>query len=178
MISPDLKNVKKWFDQRDWAQGWGISPHVTIDIETFFSAYGKTPGLWDQAFKFLETTDLQKLKNGVYPLDGTDLVAKLEEYTTRNESETKYEAHRKYADIQYVITGTERIAITALDNCFETVPYDDSNDIVFLDSRRNDYHLASPRSFFIFFPSDAHRPCVKNMTTNVVKKVVLKIRIG
>jgi biofilm protein TabA len=36
---------------------------------------------------------------------------------------------------------------------------------------------ATPEKFFIFFPSDIHRPSVKIGENKVVRKVVVKVRI-
>jgi YhcH/YjgK/YiaL family protein len=38
-------------------------------------------------------------------------------------------------------------------------------------------YVATPDKFFIFFPSDIHRPSVKVGENKIVRKVVVKVRI-
>jgi YhcH/YjgK/YiaL family protein len=97
---------------------------------------------------------------------------------TKNEEDTKFEAHRKYIDIQHVINGAEQMSITSLsDKKEELVPYDPAKDVEFLTVNRTTSHEATPDKFFIFFPSDIHRPSVKIGENKIVRKVVVKVKI-
>ena len=130
-----------------------------------------------KAFSFLNSKDLAGLALGRYELEGSDLFVNIDEYLTKNEEEMNFEAHRKYADIQYLVSGEEKIGVTALKNTLEIVPYDGEKDIAFFTANENNFRLATPENFFVFFPNDAHRPCVKTSGNNKVKKVVIKVRI-
>ena len=50
---------------------------------------------------------LRTLPAGKYPIDGDNIFALVSEYKTKSEAEGKLEAHRKYIDVQYVISGEE-----------------------------------------------------------------------
>ena len=175
--NPDRGKIEQWFEQGDWLQKWNILPDPTIDMVKFSSAHSRNPELWNKAFRFLESSDLKKIETGNYNLDGDNLLVKVQEYITKEEEDTMYEAHRKYADIQYIISGNERIGVARLENTAAVIPYDDLNDIVFLRSKEDKYHVASPDTFFIFLPQNAHRPCVKNGSAALVKKIVIKVRV-
>ncbi len=48
---------------------------------------------------------------GRHDLDGDDLFALVQEYTTRAADECVWEAHRRYIDVQFVVTGAERMGV-------------------------------------------------------------------
>jgi len=157
--------------------GIKIVPDRSVDNKKFDRWYSSNPGRWDSAFTFLRKADLQNLAKGKHEIEGLDLYAIVDEYTTRDEAETRFEAHRVYADIQYIISGKELIGIAPMTETTVTVPFDNVKDICFLDSPGGVQRLALPDRYFIFFPSDAHRPCMKAGNSIMVKKIVLKVRI-
>lgn len=132
---------------------------------------------WEKAFEFLKTNDLKNMKLGRYELHGDNLFVNVDEYTTKDEEDARFEAHKKYADIQYLVSGEEKIGIAIMKNTAEIIPYDSLKDIAFYTSNEFNYRLASPSTFFVFFPEDAHRPCVKIDKNTKVRKVVVKVRI-
>lgn len=102
------------------------------------------------------------------------------EYTTKHENEYGYEAHRDYIDIQYIISGLEKICCLPLEYLKETNECSKENDVAFyesLDMKPQELILGNGY-FAIFFPQDGHMPqlCVDN--PEPVKKVVIKVRIG
>ena len=154
---------------------WNVAPHPSINWQTFSEYYTGSPDSWNRAFAFLTNTDLAGLSAGVYDLIPGKLIVMVQEYITRKRAETQYEAHRKYADIQYVVKGAELMGIARLQDTSVVQPYDDQNDIVFLHATRETIYHASRESFFVFFPDDAHRPCIRNGSCGPVKKIVVKI---
>ena len=61
----------------------------------------------EKAFEYIRATDLKNIKPGKYEIDGENIFALISEYKTKSEQEGKLEAHRKYIDVQYVISGEE-----------------------------------------------------------------------
>lgn len=166
-----------WFSSKQWKGAWDARPDESIDNKEFAIQYGLNPQRWDKAFQFLSEQDLLKLELGRYELEGADLFVNVDEYISRNEEDVLFEAHRKYADIQVVVSGQERIGILPLDSTTVAIPYDEENDIVFLTASAENYRIAEPGKFFLFFPDDAHRPTVKFKENIQVRKVVVKVRI-
>ncbi len=115
------------------------------------------------------------------------------EYTTKPENENGFESHRKNIDIQYLLRGTEKIACLPVDELQETKPYNPTTDAAFYAAPRYlspvncqlstvNCHLPSALFlgngyFSIFFPQDAHMPCLCMDTPTKVKKVVIKVKI-
>lgn len=52
-------------------------------------------------------------------------------YETKRENEYGYEAHRKNIDIQYQLSGEERIACLPIESLKETKAYNEENDAAF-----------------------------------------------
>lgn len=171
------EEITNWFNAGEWLQGWAVSPDESINRKEFSRQYLRNPEAWNLAFKFLKETGLETIDPGRYELQGEDLFVNVDEYQTRNEGDTRFEAHKKYADIQYLVSGTERIGIMPLRETTVTEPYNELRDIAFLDADENNYRLASQKNFFIFFPEDAHRPGLKDVENIPVRKVVVKVRI-
>lgn len=154
-----------------------INPDRSINVIEFNRQYLLNPERWDRAFSFLREADLTGLEKGRYELEGSDLFASVDEYVTKDEPDTRLEAHRKYADIQYIISGDEIMGIVPLGKTSETASYNAEKDVVFLESEKEKLLHATPGRYFIFFPEDAHRPGIKVVGQEPVKKVVIKVRI-
>jgi hypothetical protein len=106
-----------------WQDRWKVKADSSIDMAEFARVYNQNPERWNKAFIFLSNPDLKELETGRYDIDGDNLFAKVDEYETRDEPDTRYEAHRRYADIQYLIKGKEYIGVLSLDKMNEIVPY-------------------------------------------------------
>ncbi len=175
--SMDDKELSKWFNSGKWKSGWKLSPDESVNQKEFARQYFMNQDRWDKAFKFLAITDLTKIALGRYELDGRNLYLSVDEYLTKDEENTRFEAHRKYADIQFLVFGEEKIGIAALENTKETILYDSLKDVVFLSAIQNSYRIASSDRFFVFFSNDAHRPGVKVTVNSKVRKIVVKVLI-
>ena len=63
------------------------------------------------AFDFLRNSDLLSLTPGTEISVGDGVLAKIQEYTTDPEETRKFETHRDYFDIQFVVRGEEFVGI-------------------------------------------------------------------
>ncbi len=169
--------LTEWFSSGEWKRGWEATPDESINQREFAIQYSQNPQRWEKAFQFLSEQDLMKLELGRHELEGADLYVNVDEYISRNEEDVLFEAHKKYADIQVLVSGKERIGVLPLDSTTVAVPYDGEKDILFLTAEAENYRIAEPDRFFLFFPGDAHRPTVKNTENILVRKVVVKVRI-
>lgn len=172
------KKIDKWFEKGDWLNGWQVMPDQSINRKAFAISYFKDKERWDKAFNFLKSNDLSGLELKRYDIDGNNLYAPVSEYLTKNEEDARYEAHQKYIDIQYVVSGKELIGVAPLSHKKDVLePYDASKDIEFLTVTNGENRLATPDIFFIFFPEDAHRPGLKDGENSPVRKIVVKVKI-
>jgi YhcH/YjgK/YiaL family protein len=172
------QKIDKWFEKGEWLNGWQVKPDASINRKAFAISYFKNRERWDKAFSFLKNNDLKNLDVKRYEIDGGNVYAPVSEYLSKNEQDARYEAHRKYIDIQYVISGRELIGIAPVSSRNETLePYNEANDIEFMGVSNGENHQATPDRFFIFFPEDAHRPGQKDGENAMVRKIVVKVKI-
>jgi len=170
--------IDKWFEKGEWLNGWTVKPDVSINRKEFALSYFKNKERWDKAFIFLKSGDLSKLEVKRYDIDGDNLYAPVSEYLTKNIEDAKFEAHQKYIDIQYVISGTELMSVAPLSIKKDVlVPYDATKDVGFMTVTKSSDYIATPERFFIFFPSDIHRPSVRVGDYSQVKKIVVKVKV-
>jgi YhcH/YjgK/YiaL family protein len=171
------KKLTEWFQSGEWKSGWKVMPDGSVNQRELAVQYYKHKDRWEKAFHFLATSDLGNIESGKHELEGDYLFANIQEYVTKNEEDTRFEAHRKYADIQYLISGEEKIGLTALENTTITESYNSEKDVAFMTAGQTSYRLATPECFFVFFPDDAHRPCVKADENITIRKIVIKVLI-
>ncbi|MFL5738805.1 MAG: YhcH/YjgK/YiaL family protein [Flavisolibacter sp.] len=167
--------AKKWFKKREWLGGLKLQPHKSVDVQEFARQYQYNKKYWDEAFAFLRDHDLQNLAKGKYPIDGDDVSASVTEAATKPFDSTQWESHRKFVDLQYVITGAEKIGVCPITKATITRPYNESRDAANYSATGKIYD-AVPGTFFLFFPSDAHRPNISPGGNLVDKKIVIKVR--
>jgi len=169
----------KWFKSRDWAHGLKLEAHKSTDTLEFSYRYAKNRELWDKAFAWLKNTDLNAIEPGKYMVDGDCVYVSVAEGATKSMEETRWEAHQKYIDIQYVVKGKEKIGVAPFSKAVGSELFNVEKDVGFYEIPEADcrYHVAQPGTFFIFFPNDAHRPGIRVNEGDWVKKIVVKILV-
>ena len=130
-----------------------------------------------KAIRYALSTDFTTIDTGKYPIDGENVFAIVNEYTTKPASECDPESHRDYADIQIMVAGSERFGYAPLTDQTATIPYNPARDVAFYSIAEDelDYLTLRPGQFIIFFPSDIHQPEVFVEQPQLVRKVVLKV---
>ena len=134
-------------------------------------------GRYAKAVEFLKNNDLEKLAPGKYEIDGKNVFANVQEYTTIPWEEAKFEAHHDYTDIQYIVSGCETMTYAPVDELAVKVPYNDEKDVVFFDNENPGLKVvAKAGEYMIFNPWDGHKPKAAAGDPAPVKKVVVKIK--
>jgi len=169
------KKADKWFKQKEWTNGWKVEPDKTINIQEFAWEYHTNKKYWDEAFAFLASHDLKSMPKGKYPIDSNFVYATITEDPSKDVDKTTWESHRKYVDLQYVIDGEERIGVFPVAKAQVEKEYDETKDVANYIAD-GPLQTATPAVFFLFFPTDAHRPNITPGGNKVVKKIVIKIR--
>ena len=128
-------------------------------------------------FEFLLNNDLKSLKDGKYQIKGDEVFANIQSLTTKEKSQKKWEAHKKYIDIQYVISGKECMGYGIYEDFKTSEKYNEIKDVEFLEGEKYNYINVEENEFVIFYPNDVHAPmlCVEN--PEQIKKVIVKIAI-
>jgi biofilm protein TabA len=130
-------------------------------------------------FAYLRDTDLARLADGRYEIDGRRVVAIVQGGVTKPRGEGKWEAHRNHADIQLVVSGAERMGVVAMESVTRQSPYDADKDVEFYagGATAGKFFDVAAGEFAIFFPHDVHMPSLAIAQPQPVKKVVIKVRL-
>ena len=129
---------------------------------------------FNEAYEFIQNNDLKSLEVGRYFLTN-GIFANVDEYTTKPVEECRYETHKKYIDIQMLISGNESIYVNNVKSLSKTVEYDVDKDVAFYSNniKANEYQMKE-NECLILYPEDGHMPCV-NLNKTCNRKIVFKI---
>lgn len=129
-----------------------------------------------KAFEFLANTDLKNIEDGSYEIEGKTIYANVQSLKTKPIEEKKWEVHRRYIDIQYVISGEEKMGYGILEDFKEIIEkYDKEKDVEFLNGEKFNFVNAQEGDFVIFYPNDVHAPMLSVKEPMNIKKVIVKI---
>ena len=128
-----------------------------------------------KAFEYILKTDFSILADGKYEIEGEKIFALVQQYKTKDRSEAKLEAHKKYIDIQFISSGVELIGVSIL-NQQKPVINEPEKDIAFYDGKASFLKLEEGM-FAVFFPHDMHMPGIKLEESALVKKIVIKVLV-
>ena len=115
---------------------------------------------------------------GIYPINERILV-KVLEYSTGEECEVGYEAHKKHLDIHYVMRGNERIKWSPINEMDIKTPYDEESDGLYYEKpiKYVSEALLGDGIFAVMFPQDGHACTYYVDQCETIKKIVVKVKI-
>jgi biofilm protein TabA len=127
------------------------------------------------ALEYLRQTNLSQLPAGCQEIDGSRLYAMVIRGEGRGHNGAKLEAHRRYIDIQYSITGADVIGWKPAATCRDPEQaYDEKSDCQLFRDAADSWVTVPQGNFGIFFPQDAHAPTAAD---GPIHKVVLKVAV-
>ncbi|MDD5210528.1 MAG: YhcH/YjgK/YiaL family protein [Elusimicrobiales bacterium] len=132
-----------------------------------------------KAIEFLRRGDIKDLPDGKYEIDGERVYAMVQRYKTISPAEPKFEAHRKYIDLQFLAAGAEIIGWAPLEKMAIAEVYDAEKDVCFgavpagawTPLRLGAGQLA------VLYPGDAHAPRLAAGGAGGVTKIVVKVGV-
>jgi len=174
--SDSVKNADKWVKSKAWAKNLVANVYPDVNSVEFEHQYKANKEAGDKAFAFLsDKARLDTLKPGGYPIDGKLAYASVTNVPSKTDAAAKWESHRKYIDLQYVIRGAERMEVMPIASATVIEPYKEAGDAAHY-TGNGKFYTATPADFYLFFPSDVHRPNIKaDGFDGNVKKLVIKI---
>lgn len=122
--------------------------------------------------------------DGRHDLEGEQLYAILSTYEAGDPAAKSFEAHRRYIDIQAVLSGREELFWAPLAGLAESRPYSPAEDAAFFaDPPGGGTALPLEHGLFVvLFPQDAHKPGCRARperggADGTVRKLVIKVRV-
>ena len=100
-------------------------------------------------------------------------------YISKNKEDCFFESHKKYIDIQYIFEGEEIMEVENISNLEVTTPYKEDLDYAkYSQSKYSSVLKIRQNELAIFFPQDAHMPCIKIDENRKIIKAVFKISVN
>ncbi len=131
------------------------------------------------AINYLLKTDIKMEDAGKTFTVDDDFYYIVKSYETKDVEDCKFESHRQYVDIQYMVEGKEAMSIIDISHVTPTTEYDEKKDIMFFENPKEECATLtlSVGNFITFYPNDAHRPSMKAQNKEVILKAIGKVRI-
>jgi biofilm protein TabA len=151
---------------------------MILDTLDQASRYSALSPHFEKAFAFLRTVNDQKAP-GRYEIDGDNLYAFVQRHSTKLVEERQYEVHRKYIDIQFMLTGREVMYWAPLAQMTKvTMAFDESKDAALFALIPEGVPVqVRAGQYAIFYPDDAHIPSCAWGAPAEVLKVVVKVKV-
>jgi YhcH/YjgK/YiaL family protein len=132
-----------------------------------------------KALEFLRDNDLEQLEAKTYEIIGEDMFAQVIDFETADRSDIKPESHIKYIDLQYLVTGEEKLGFLTNNDEYSYDEYIEERDLCFYNRSfdNESFTIASPSSINLFFPNDIHMPGIKVNSKMKLRKIVIKISV-
>lgn len=102
----------------------------------------------------------------------------IQSYMTKPSNECKLESHRKYVDIQIMISGNEAMDIVDISRLKIHIEYDEEKDIIlWKEPKRMARVTLKKGDAIVLYPENAHRGAISVADNEKVLKIVGKVKI-
>lgn len=151
---------------------------IVIDKEHISQYLGMDVRL-DAALQMIADGLVENEADGKYE-DSDRQYHSVSSYKTKAWEETRFEAHDRWIDIQYMRAGQERIDVLVSRTGLAETERDEEADLIFYESKdvvcANQVCLKAG-TLAVFYPEDVHRPTICINQPESVEKIVFKIRV-
>ncbi len=133
-----------------------------------------------KAIDFLLRPDILLLADGRVDIDGDKVFAIVQQYETLETDAPRFEYHRKYIDIQYIVSGEEVIGWAPAERMTVTEVYDGDKDICFgtVPEGEMTHVYLKTGQLAVLYPEDGHAPKLAAGRPSRVFKIVVKVAAG
>lgn len=151
---------------------------IATDLENIEHQVPMTP-LFKKAVDFLRRNNISRLPEGRVEIDKNMVFALVQRYETIPTETPLFEAHRKYIDIQFIVTGTEIIGWAPIERLTITETYDANKDACFGKVAERQWASLSLKEgqLAVFWPEDGHAPRLAVKEPHRVMKIVVKVSV-
>lgn len=130
---------------------------------------------FSKALKFLRRGDLAELEPGRHDIDGKDIYAVIVKGNGRPKDQAKLEAHRRYIDIQFIVSGCDEMGWQSTALCKKVEQkFDPDSDAEIFNDPVATWLTVGAGELAVFFPHDAHAPAAGSAEFH---KVVVKVAL-
>lgn len=151
-----------------------MSQFITDQIENAEACFSLHP-LLERAFAFLRAGLPADAPDGRVDIDGDRMFCLVSTGQGKGRADAKLEAHRRYIDLQFVLSGSDVMGWKPLKRCLSPESdFDAERDIVFFRDDAEAWRTVPEGFFALFFPEDVHAPMGGE---GLIRKAVVKIEV-
>ena len=127
-------------------------------------------------FDFIDNNDVASLPCGRHDIDGDNIFVMVQELDLREVGAARLELHRKYIDIQLLLSGPNEIfGWSEKKDCLTAeTEFDEQKDIQLFTDIPQCFYSVGEGQFSILFPEDGHAPMLGE---GHVKKCIFKVAL-
>lgn len=129
----------------------------------------------DIAIRWLMAHDVNLLPNGRHEVAGEAVFLNVMDADLRDAEGAAFEYHRRYADLQIDLTGSEQWGWTAADP--RDPAFDEAADVGFVTGTEEASGRLGGGRFALFLPGELHKPSCRTPDCTRVRKAVFKIEM-
>ena len=114
---------------------------------------------------------------GAHPVDDS-LRAAVNRYTSAPAEKDRFENHRDWIDVQFMVSGSEEIRVCSASDLVIAKPYDPAADYELGEPASGAFSsvILRPGDFLVLWPGEAHYPGIAPSSPAPVSKIVFKVR--
>jgi biofilm protein TabA len=162
------------------ADNRGATRVIVADVANLREQVVLTPNM-EKGLNFLLQGGHEDLSTGRVLIDDLNVYAEVQAYDTIDGdiANAVFEGHRKYIDMQYVVSGDEIIGWASANHVTVTTPYVPADDYWL--GTADPAHVTPVRlttgQLAVLYPDDPHAPRQAAGAPSPVKKIVVKVAI-
>jgi len=130
-----------------------------------------------EALEYIRDNDLSEIELGHYEISKDNVRMIVNEYVQDCTDRVRMEAHRKYIDVHYWVSGSELMGYAPLQDQRILEPYNEGKDCAFFSSDAS-FSKLEPGMFAVYFPTDLHTAVIDEDCNSQVRKIVFKVSVG
>ena len=138
--------------------------------------YSKLNKYFPAALEAAKNAMNENLESGRYDIDGDECYYMIQRYDANPPTDSKFESHREYIDIQIMLDGEEIIRFDSLDKLSRMTDYTPDYELFAMNENYDSVRLCAG-DLVIIYPGEAHAPGILADGAEArVCKMVVKIR--
>ena len=97
-------------------------------------SFEKYPAAIQTALEYLKSHDFAAMEPGVYEIQGKDIYAQVFDAMTEDVADRRPESHEKYLDVQFLVSGRERLGFTKNTGNYKVAEHIKERDLIFYEA--------------------------------------------
>lgn len=150
---------------------------MIFDHISRIAEYRGLSGNLDAFIAYRQAQPIEELPPGRYTVNDA-IYFDVKEYRPHPAEEVGWESHRSYIDIQYLVSGREKMGVLPVETLTVKEPYDEARDrTTYEHDPRESMLRLSAGMFVILFPQDAHHATILDGEPELNRKIVVKVHV-